>query len=364
MSNKPLQVGLVGANPEQSWAKFSHLPALNALPDLKLIAVATTKIETARAGAAAFGVDEYYASAAELAHSADVEIVSVVVKVPYHAEIVTAALDAGKHVLCEWPLARTVEEAETLVEMAARTDVHVAVGLQGRFNPAARRARDLVSSGALGRPLTANIVSTTSGFGPQVPSAYAYFDDPASGTNLSTIAGGHTLDLAIAILGGIRELDAMGSVQYPTVELVDKGETIARTLPDHLTIGARFESGCALTCEIVGGCAGETPFTFRIVGTQGELTLRGGSMFGFQGGDLTLEANVDFAAPDAATAPELEGPTVNVGELYARFALDIERGEHQTPDFAHALKLQKLIRSVGVAAQSGTRQTPDDWPIA
>ena len=361
---QPLHIGLVGANPNQSWAMLSHLPAIKVLPDVELVAVATSRPETARAAGAAFGVDEFYSSAAELAQSEDVDIVSVVVKVPYHAQIVEAALNAGKHVLCEWPLARSVEEAQTLVERAAKSDVHVAVGLQSRQNPAARRAQELITSGALGRLLTATIVSNTSGFGPQIPGAYAYFDDPDTGANTSTIAGGHTLDLAIFLLGGIAELAAMSSIKFPQIEITDAPDEapITRTLADHLAITARMGNGCALSVTVDAGRPADAPFSCHVVGTKGELTLTGGSPFGFQGGELALQSTVDFAAPDATTAPELTGPLLNVGELYERFALDIENGEHQTPDFVHALKLQKLIRSVGVAAASGARQMPDDWP--
>ncbi len=366
MSQNPIQIGLVGANPDQSWAKLSHLPAIQALSDVELIAVATSRMETARAGAKAFGVEEFYASGAELAQSPQVEIVSVAVKVPFHREIVLAALDAGKHVMCEWPLAKDVEEAELLAARAQQTPVHVAVNLQGRLSPAARRARDLVQSGAIGRPLSANILSQTTGFGPQAPRAYAYFEDPRTGANLSTIAGGHTLDLAVFVLGGLRELGAMSSIQYPQVELLDAPDEppVERVVPDHLAIAARFESGCMASVEIVGGRGADAPFLFHIVGTGGELTLRGGSPFGFQGGELTLEASVPFEAPDAPSAPGLGGPLANVGELYARFARDIRDEQHGVPDFAHAVRLHKLMRSLEVAVQMGTRQTPDNWPTA
>jgi len=362
MTTTPLHVGLIGANSDQSWAKFSHIPAIKALPNLTLVAVATSRLETARAAGEAFNVDAYYASASELAHSADVEMVSVCVKVPYHRDIVLAALNAGKHVLCEWPLARSVEEAEALAARADASPVRVGVNLQGRMSPAARRARDLITSGAIGRPLSANVVSTTTGFGPQTLRAYAYFDDPASGANLSTITAGHTLDLATFLLGGISELDAMSSIKYPSVEVIDGPHSIERTTPNYLAIHARFTNGCVASIEVDSARPAPTPFTLHIIGTDGALTLRGGSLFGFQGGELTLEASVPFAAPDAPSAPELHGPLANVGELYARFARDIRGNERETPNFRHALKLHKLIRAVGVAADSGTRQTPDDWP--
>lgn len=362
MTHDPLRVGLVGANPNQSWAKLSHIPSIKVLPSLALVAVATSNAETARAAGAAFGVDEYYASATELAQSANVEAVSVCVKVPYHRDIVLAALDAGKHVMCEWPLARSVEEAEELTARAEQSGVHAGVGLQARMSPAVRRAREIIAGGGIGRPLSANIVSTTPAFGPQTPQAYAYFDDPTSGANLSTIATGHTLDLAISLLGGISQLDAMSSIKYPLIEITDGPGSIQRTTPDHLAIQVRFENGCVLSAEVDSARPAETPFTFQIIGTDGQLTLRGGSPYGFQGGNLFLEASVPFDAPDPPAAPELQGALANVGELYERFARDIQSGEKQTPGFGHALKLHKLIRSLGVAAESGIRQTPDDWP--
>ena len=364
MKDELLRVGLVGANPDQSWAKLSHIPAINALPDVKLVAVATSNAKSARAAGEAFGVEEFYASADELALSPNVEIVSVVVKVPYHRDIVLAALNAGKHVLCEWPLAKNVEEAEELAQRAETVPVHAGINLQSRMSPAARRARDLIQSGAIGRPLSANIISTTTGFGGQTLRAYAYFDDPASGANLTTITAGHTLDLAVFLLGGIGELNAMSSIKYPQVEIMDVPNSvpIERTVADHLAIAARFENGCVASIEVDSARPAETPFTFQIIGTDGDLTLRGGSPFGFQGGNLTLEASVPFEAPAPPSAPELQDALVNIGELYEQFARDIRGGEKQTPDFHHAVKLHKLLRSLDVVAESGMRQTPDDWP--
>ena len=359
----PLQVGIVGANATQSWAKFSHIPAVQALPSCTLVAVATSKEKTARESADAFGVDEFYASAAELAQSKNVELVSVCVKVPYHRDLVFAALDAGKPVLCEWPLALSVEEAEEMSQRAEQAGVNATVNLQGRMSPAARRAHEIIASGAIGRPLTASILSTTSGFGSQSPQTYAYMYDPTKGATLSTVTTGHTLDLAIYLLGGISEIAAMATIKYKSIKLMDAPGEAANKTPDHLLVQARFENGCLLSTEIDSGrAADDTPFIFKIMGTDGQLTLKGGSMFGLQGGDLTLESTVSFDAPDPPVSPELKGPLANVGEMYARLARDIHAGEQTTPNFAHATKLHKLIRSISIAADSGDRQTSDDWP--
>ena len=124
----------------------SHLPALEKLSDLQLTAVATSNIDTAKEAAAAFGVEEYHAGGEELAQSPNVDIVSISVKVPHHATLVRRALAAGKHVMCEWPLATDVAEAEALYAEAKEAGVHCGVGLQGRMSPAARRAREMVAA--------------------------------------------------------------------------------------------------------------------------------------------------------------------------------------------------------------------------
>ena len=112
----PLRVGVIGANPNRSWAKDSHIPALRSLENVQLAAVATTSRASADAAAAAFGVRAAYDDPLALITASDIDIVSVCVRVPYHRDLVLAALAADKHVYCEWPLGRDCGEA---AEMAA-----------------------------------------------------------------------------------------------------------------------------------------------------------------------------------------------------------------------------------------------------
>ena len=95
-----------------------------------------------------------------------IDLITISVRVPAHRELVLAALEAGKPVYCEAPLGRTVAEAEEMARAAG--SLHTAIGLQGRLNPAVRRAAQLISSGKIGRPLNARIVSTNIGFGPEL----------------------------------------------------------------------------------------------------------------------------------------------------------------------------------------------------
>jgi len=145
------------------------VPALAQLPGLTLAAVATRSEASARAAATAFGAPLWFDDALALARSGAVDIVTICVKVPEHRTAALAALGAGKHVYCEWPLGRSVAEAEELAAASARTGVHHAIGLQGRAAPAARRAREPITGGAIGRPLSVRILSTTAGYAPAPP---------------------------------------------------------------------------------------------------------------------------------------------------------------------------------------------------
>jgi Oxidoreductase family, NAD-binding Rossmann fold len=97
-----------------SWAKVSHVPAINALPGLRLAAVATRNEQSARAAAEAFGADRWFADPYAMIRDDLIDIVTIAVKVPAHRELVLAALDAGKAVYCEEPLGRNVPETEEM----------------------------------------------------------------------------------------------------------------------------------------------------------------------------------------------------------------------------------------------------------
>ena len=179
---------------------MSHVPAIKSLTGLKLAAVATRNEQSAREAAEAFGADRWFSDPLAMIDDDRIDVITISVKVPEHRELVLAALDAGKAVYCEAPLGRTVAEAE---EMAGAVGLlHTAIGLQGRLNPAVRRAVQLLCSGKIGSPLNARIVST-GGFGPEMPSMCDIFNKTSSGANLLSINAGHTLDLVEALLGRI-----------------------------------------------------------------------------------------------------------------------------------------------------------------
>src|ERR1700724_2872581 len=318
MTQEEIRIGIVGADTNASWAKVSHVPAVKDLPGVRLVAVATRSERSARQAAEAFGADRWYSDPFAMIRDDRIDIVTIAVKVPAHRELVLMALAADKAVYCEAPLGCSVPETEEMAR-AVRSH-HTGIGLQGRRNPAVRRAAELVSSGRIGRPLSARVVSPTSGFGPEIPVAHDIFNRPCSGANLLTITGGHTLDLVEAVLGPIVEVDARTKIRWPLVKLTDTGVESVRATADYIGVLGKTRSGVAFTADIEAGVQLENiRFSFEVRGSDGWLSLTSNHPHGFQAGDIKLTSNLAFVEPDAAAVSDGTIETaINVGEVYAQ----------------------------------------------
>ena len=363
MSDRKFRVGIIGADTQASWAGASHIPALQAQPSLVLSAVATRREESARAAAKAFGTDLWFDDPYAMIRDANIDVITVAVKVPAHKDLVLAALKAGKAVYSEAPLGATLAETEEMATAAG--SLHTAIGLQGRLNPAVRRAGELVAAGKIGRLMSARVSATTFGYGPQSPKVYDYFNKAASGASFLTITTGHVLDVIEAVLGNITEVDARTELLWPTIEIVDTGETSVRDIPDHVDLIAKTASGAPVSVQVLAGVPAEdASFVFEVRGSNGWLKLTGNHLAGVQVGDLTLSASIGFEATDAPVATGV-GPTaaafwagaaINVGEVYASLGRDLVSGTYNTPGFGHALHNSRLVQAVERAAQTGERQ--------
>jgi len=167
-----IRVGIVGASASRGFASIAHIPALRALPQFEIVAIGTTRQETAEAAARHYQVPLAFADARELARHPDVDLVTVSVKVPDHYEPVVAAIEAGKHVYCEWPLGRDTAEAERMLDAAERRGIRHAVGLQGQMSPAINYAKDLIAEGYVGRVLSATMIGCAPNWGATIDRAF------------------------------------------------------------------------------------------------------------------------------------------------------------------------------------------------
>lgn len=352
---KVLRVGIVGGNPKRGWAHDAHAPALSHLTrKFVLDAVSARSPEMAEAARKAFGAQRAFDDSLALVRDPNIDLISVTVKVPEHREIVLAALAAGKHVYCEWPLGRDIEEAQEMAR-AVGPNNHVMIGLQALVAPAIKKAVELVSQGALGKLKLMRVFSPTAGWGAEAPPFYAYLQDKNNGATLETIAGGHTLAAVEAIAGAYTELNARNTILREHVRISGSDERVQRTCADHMLVFGRHSSGCVSTLEVAGDTA-DTPFGLELIGESDWLKITGGGPGGYQTGSLQLETSVPGTLQAAPIAAQLAGAPLTLAESYAQFSEDIHNGTRTVPDFELAVGLTRLLQVIESASTEGSRQ--------
>ncbi len=140
-------VGIIGAG---GIARGAHIPGYKKLPHVNIVAVSDA-VEAAREGVARdFDIPNTYADFREMLKRDDIHAVSVTTPNFLHAEATIAALEAGKHVLCEKPLAMNAQEGEAMCEAARRTGNKLMCGFNNRFNPRIQMMKRFAESGAFG----------------------------------------------------------------------------------------------------------------------------------------------------------------------------------------------------------------------
>jgi predicted dehydrogenase len=120
------------------------------LTGARLVGVAASSPEGAKSAAAELGAERAFDSAEEMVRDSDVDVVHVCTPNHLHVPLAEAALDAGKHVICEKPLALDAADAQRLVDAAAGSGLHAAVPFVYRYYPTVREARDRILGGRIG----------------------------------------------------------------------------------------------------------------------------------------------------------------------------------------------------------------------
>ena len=359
-----IRVGMVGITPNRGFSSIAHMPALQALPEFEVVAVCTTRQESADAAARHYGVPFAFADPVKLAQHPDVDLVTVCVKVPDHYDPVMAAIDAGKHVYCEWPLGRDTQEAERLASAAENNGVQHAVGLQGRVSPSINYVKDLIAEGYVGKPLAGTLFVNAGNWGATLDRAYqASF---ANGANLMTITGGHNLDALCYCLGEFREMAAFAVSQREQIPLEGSGEIIPKDVPDQLVVSGVVASGAVVSAQVRGGMTRGLEFLFEIHGSEGDLALSATTRASTQRQELTVQG-ARGRGGDLSTLPVPDqyrwvpasvptGSPYNVAQLYRQLGKSIQGGSPAHPGFDSAVLRHRMIDMVVRASRTGQRQ--------
>ena len=371
MPEQRFKVGIVGLQPGRSWAARAHIPALRALSEMfEIVGVANTSKASAEEAAAATGLPRAFADVAGLIAAPEVDIVTVAVKVPHHLEIVKAAISAGKHVYCEWPLGNGLAEAEEMAALAQAKGILGVVGTQARVAPEIEYLRHLIADGFVGEVLSTTLVARGGAFLGEgvIPDkkTYAYLLDRTNGATVLTIPAGHTLAALRDVLGEVAEVSAVLSTRRTSARVADTSETLSVSAPDQVLVSGVLASGAPVSIHYRGGAArAGDGLLWEINGTEGDIRVSGPS-----GHAQMVQLSIKGARGEEKKFRPLEVPASyragwpqdvepgNVARVYARMALDLRDGTRTAPSFEDAVALHRVIAAIEKAAESGSCVTP------
>lgn len=361
-------VGIVGLQPDRGWAAEAHVPALRALSgDFRIVGVANTNIVSAQKAAAAMGIPKAFAGVRELVAAPEVDIVAVTVRVPHHLEIARAAIEAGKHVYCEWPLGNGLSEAEEMAALARARGVLGVVGTQAPFAPEIQYLKTLIAEGFAGEILSTTLVGRGGALqgGGTIPDgkAYGYLLDRANGATLLTIPVGHTLAALSSVLGEIAEVSALLATRRSSALVIDSDERLPVTAPDEVLVGGLMANGAPLSVHYRGGASrGANGLFWEIHGSLGDIRVSGPS-----GHTQMVQLSLTAARGDEKAFRPIEAPgswrsgwpedvkAGNVARVYASMAHDLRHGTRTAPSFDDGVALHRIIAAIEKAAATGVR---------
>jgi len=352
-------------------------------PEVRLVAIADLNAEFATSTARRYGFERAESSWQAIAEADDIDAVSVVVANHLHREIAEGLLAAGKHVLCEKPLAPTVADAEAMVAAASKSGLVASCGFSYRRSPAAAAVADLARAGALGELLHFNgRYWCDYAADPDAPSSWRYTGPLGSGA-LADL-GSHLIDLAEQLCGPITSIRGatlpivikdrpvpLGAALGHAAGVAVSAEREPVTNDDLATFVADFAGGAAGTFSISRVAMGDpNELAFEVFGTKGaaRFDLSRNAEFGFVDGGPDPATNgwrrvvVGPEHPYIAAAQSM--PFAGVGHggqefftYQARAFLDEISGLDRLPrqaTFADGLRNLRVQRAVIEAAATGS----------
>jgi predicted dehydrogenase len=260
---KPLNVGIIGTGVA---ARILHWPALETLSDqYRVVAVANRTLSKGEAFANRIGLDRanVYQDYRDLLARDDVDVVDLALPPSMNAEVAQAAAEAGIDVICEKPLAPTLEAARALAALPARYGVKVLVAENFRYENAVAHARRLIDSGVFGRPF----MISYQWMQPVPPddeiAARPWRQNPTHAGGFLPDHGVHMIDVVRYLMGEVAAVQAFGS---------DRSEFL--TGFDNAVYGFRFVSGALGSIQWSFTVASELSWQAQLWTDDATMTVR------------------------------------------------------------------------------------------
>ena len=331
MARKTLRIGLVGVG---GAAQVNHIPALKKTEDVELVALCDRDPEKASRVAQKFQVPFSTSRLDDLLEDDSIDALDICTPNFLHAPMATAALEAGKHVLCERPLARSAEEARQMTKASRKADRVLMCALQHRYRADAQLLRKFVDKGDLGE-----IFYAKAGWlrlRTEWDSDEWRRQKRESGGGVVLDLGFQMLDLSLWVLGSPKVASVTASVHRQK-----KGE-----VEDSATAFLRLESGATLTLELTWGLLMEKDFAYlNLFGSGGAALLNPFRLHkGMHGALVNVTPHLDTSRNQYKASVEAQ---------ISHFAETLRKGQRPMGDGDEILPVMELMDAIYRSADQG-----------
>jgi predicted dehydrogenase len=337
-------VGIIGAG---GIARGAHIPGYKKLDNAHIVAVSDPVQASRESVASDFDIEHSYADFREMLTRDDIHAVSITTPNFLHAEATIAALEAGKHVLCEKPLAMNAQEGEAMCAAAKKANRKLMCGYNSRFSPQLQCLKRFADAGAFGDMYYARSQALRRR---GIPGWGMFINKEKNGGGPLIDIGVHMLDATLHVLVSPKVVAVSGQTyqkfgkRKDVLGLMGQWDYKNFTVEDFAVGLIRFEGGATLTLEssFVANMENSDKMTFQIFGDKGGATYSPLKMFSEQNKTL-----VDI------TPVHLPG---NVNTHHAEMESFINSVINDTPVYTpgeEALQVTRIIDAIYASSESG-----------
>ena len=315
-----LRWGLIGAG---DIARKRIAPALRDLPNGEFVSVSRSRSELAESFAAEFGARKWFADWREQILDDEIDAVYLATPVNVHAEQTIVAAEAGKHVLCEKPMALAVKDCDDMIAACKANNVKLGIAYYRRLYPAVIRAKQIIDSGEIGKVSFAQIIAFEY-FDPAPDHPRRWFvEKEKSGGGPMIDFGCHRIEVFTNLFGSVRRLQSLIS-----------NDVLGREVEDTASALFQFENGTCAALTVTHASI-EPQDTLDIYGTSGSIHIPSLNL-----GQLRITSS-------GSERHEALPPTANFHEpLIADFADAVLLGREPQVDGETGREISRLIEEI------------------
>lgn len=345
LSTRAINIAVIGTG----FGSAVHIPALAHVDGTEIVAVCSRRQERASRIAAQFDIPTASTDWRDVIDDPGVDAV-VIATPPYlHHQMVIAAIEARKHVLCEKPLARNLAETRDMAKLAGQADVVAMVNHQLRYLPIRRRVKELIDEGYIGEPHGISMIVFNSSLADPEARRFDWLMESEKAGGMLRASGSHYIDMMRWWLGEVHSVAGTTGTMVKRRRLPESTSMASVDADDNFAFLLQFASGAIGSVHFSSTAPTDAGESITITGSEGMLIVEDDKeLFGARKRDMGLR---ELAIPERLMPrlPEfshnLIRPTILLMRDWVK-AIREGAGAAFSPSFDDGAKVQEIVDAV------------------